>query len=128
MTVHILVVDDEHAIADSVREILVSAGYSVTCAYSGFEAVSKALKLCPDILLSDVLMPGMNGFEAALEIKKKCPACRLLFFSGQAATAQLAQRFVEIFRSRGYRFELLPKPLHPEALLSRIQDSLVRAG
>jgi CheY-like chemotaxis protein len=73
-------------------------------------------------------MPGLNGFEAALEIKKVCPACRLLLFSGQAATAELAQRFVDVFRARGFRFELLPKPLHPEALLSRIEDSLVRAG
>jgi CheY-like chemotaxis protein len=128
MMAKILVVDDEHAIADSVREILATAGYMAACSYSGVEAVSAAVELCPDILLSDVLMPGMNGFEAALEIKKKCPSCRLLLFSGQAATAQLAQHFVEIFRSRGYRFELLPKPLHPEALLSRIQDSLLRAG
>lgn len=128
MPANILIADDEHAIADSVGEILAAAGYTIKCAYSGLEAVSKALELCPDILLSDVLMPGMNGFEAGLEIKKKCPGCRLLFFSGQAATAQLAQRFVDVFRARGYRFELLPKPLHPEALLSRIQDSLVRAG
>jgi CheY-like chemotaxis protein len=128
MPAKILVVDDEHAIADSVQEILSSAGYSATCSYSGFEAIGQARQFCPDILLCDVLMPGLNGFEAALEIKKVCPACRLLLFSGQAATAELAQRFVDVFRARGFRFELLPKPLHPEALLSRIEDSLVRAG
>jgi len=82
MQANILVVDDEHTIADSVGEILAGAGYTIKCAYSGLEAVSKALELCPDILLSDVLMPGMNGFEAGLEVKKDCPGCRLMFFSG----------------------------------------------
>jgi CheY-like chemotaxis protein len=126
MPAKILVVDDEHAIADSVQEILSSAGYSVTRSYSGFEGIGQARQSCPDILLCDVLMPGLNGFEAALEIKKVCPACRLLLFSGQAATAELASDS-STFSAPG-AFALNCCPIHPEALLSRIEDSLVRAG
>lgn len=124
MAVRILVVDDERAIADSLREIIESAGYEVRAAYSGEQAIAVVKEFCPAILLTDVLMPERNGFEIALEIKKSCPECRLLLFSGQAATAELAQRFGPTFTSRGYRFELLPKPLHPAALLTKLEDSL----
>jgi CheY-like chemotaxis protein len=124
----ILIVDDERAIVDSLYEIIQSAGYDVSRAYSGEQAIAAATNLCPNILLSDVLMPGMNGFEVALEIKKACPSCRLLLFSGQAATAELAQRFGPAFTSKGYRFELLPKPYHPAALLKKLEDSLTHVG
>jgi CheY-like chemotaxis protein len=121
----VLVVDDERAIVDSLCEILESAGYQAFSASSGEEALAVVAKTCPDLLLSDVLMPGMNGFELALEVKHLCPTCRLLLFSGQAATAQLAQQFSSTFTSRGYRFELLPKPLHPLALLKKLEETLI---
>ena len=125
MPVKILVVDDERAIVDSLREIIESAGYDVHATYSGKEALDALGGFCPKILLTDVLMPDMNGFEVALEVKKRCPDCRLLLFSGQAATAELAQQFGPTFTSLGYRFELLPKPYHPPALLRKLEDSLV---
>ncbi|HMC31846.1 MAG TPA: response regulator [Candidatus Angelobacter sp.] len=128
MAVKILVVDDERTIVDSLREILESAGYEVLCANSGEQAITTVAAFCPDVLLTDVLMPGMNGFEAALEIKYMCPSCRLLLFSGQAATTQLAQNFSPTFTSRGYRFELLPKPFHPIALLKKLEETLTKAG
>jgi DNA-binding NtrC family response regulator len=124
----VLIVDDERAIVDSLYEIILSAGYDVSKAYSGEQAIAAAMDFCPNILLSDVLMPGLNGFEVALEIKKACPNCRLLLFSGQASTAAMAQRFGPTFTSRGYRFELLPKPYHPTALLKKLEDSLTHIG
>src|SRR4029077_12455640 len=117
LRIRILVVDDERAIVESLAEIIGYAGYEVATACSGQEAIAKAAKACPMILLTDVLMPAMNGFELALQIKQICPNCRLLLFSGQAATAQLAQTFGPTFTRLGYRFELLPKPFHPAALL-----------
>jgi CheY-like chemotaxis protein len=124
----ILVVDDERPIVDSLKEIIAGAGYEVFSAYSGEEAVSKIQASCPNLLLSDVLMPQMNGFELALEVKRTCPDCRLLLFSGQAATAQLAQNYVQSFTRLGYRFDLLPKPIHPEVLLKKLQDALTHAA
>lgn len=128
MAVKILVVDDEHAIVDSLYEIIQSAGYEVIKAYSGMEAISAVASQCPSILLTDVLMPIMNGFDVALKVKKLCPDCRLLLFSGQAATAELAQRYGPAFTSQGYRFELLPKPYHPAALLKKLEDSLTHVS
>ena len=88
MTIKILVVDDEHSIADSVVEIIHGAGYEAMAAYSGADALAKVPEFCPNILLTDVLMPGQNGFDLALEVKRLCPDARLLLFSGQASTAQ----------------------------------------
>jgi CheY-like chemotaxis protein len=128
VAIKILVVDDERPIVDSLKEIIADAGYEVLCAYSGEEAVSKIHASCPNLLLSDVLMPQMNGFELALQVKRTCPDCRLLLFSGQAATAQLAQNYVQSFTRLGYRFDLLPKPIHPEVLLKKLQDALTHAA
>ena len=128
MAIKILVVDDERPIADSLAEIINAAGYNAVVAYSAVEALARASEFCPNILLSDVLMPGKNGFELGLEIKQLCPDSRLLLFSGQASTAQLASAYGPTFTSRGYRFELLPKPLHPAALLKKLEETLMRAA
>ena len=122
----ILVVDDERSIAETMRDIFQSAGYAAHCAYSGDEAITKAANLCPDVLLSDVMMPGMNGFEVALQVKQICPECRLLFFSGQIATSLVAQGFVQTFTENGYHYELLSKPLHPSELIERVRQVLLR--
>ena len=124
MAIKILIVDDEASIVESLAEILESVGYEVTTATSGGEAINKAKQVSPEILLSDVLMPAMNGFELALRIKDALPNCRLILFSGQASTAQLAQQAIQSFTRKGYRFELLPKPLHPDVLLKKLEQSL----
>ena len=124
MAIKILIVDDEASIVESLAEILESVGYEVTTATSGGEAINKAKQVNPEILLSDVLMPVMNGFELALRIKETFPSCRLILFSGQASTAQLAQQAIQSFTRKGYRFELLPKPLHPDMLLRKLEQSL----
>ena len=128
MRIRVLLVDDEQAIVDSLAEILQSAGYEVLCALCGQDAIDKVSEFSPDVLLTDVLLPGINGFELALQVKEKYPKCRLLLFSGQAATAMLAQSFGPTFTALGYRFELLPKPLHPTALLARLEQSLTQVA
>jgi DNA-binding NtrC family response regulator len=71
----------------------------------------------PDLLLSDVTMPGLSGIDLAIGIRAQHPKCKILLFSGQAtATALLADA-----RSRGHDFDLLLKPMHPTALLSEIR-------
>jgi len=124
VAIKILIVDDEATIVESLAEILESAGYQVTTATSGGEAINKDKQVSPEVLLSDVLMPAMNGFDLALRIKEAFPSCRLLLFSGQASIAQLAQKAIQSFTRKGYHFELLPKPLHPDALLKKLEESL----
>jgi CheY-like chemotaxis protein len=72
----------------------------------------------PDLLISDVVMPGLTGIDLAIQVQQHCPGCKILLFSGQAATGHL----LESVRDRGYNFQLLSKPVHPADLLAKIRD------
>lgn len=114
----VLIVDDEKNIADTVALILQAAGYAARAAYDGSAALAMTRNSQPDLILTDVLMPGMNGIELAITARREYPQCHVLLFSGQAASADM----LEEARLRGYDFEVLAKPVEPEDLLKRIAD------
>jgi CheY-like chemotaxis protein len=114
----VLVVDDEAIIADTVTEILNRSGYDAVACYSGRAALESIEEHCPAIVLSDVVMPGLNGIQLAQSVRKRCPSTRIVLFSGNASTARLLQD------SSGtkYHFELLAKPIHPLELLKVLRS------
>jgi CheY-like chemotaxis protein len=113
----VLVVDDERVIADTLAIILNQNGFSATPVYSGTGAIEKARAERPDLIISDVIMEDMNGIDAAINIRQFLPSCKILLFSGQAATADL----LENARARGHHFEILAKPVHPQDLLAKLK-------
>jgi CheY-like chemotaxis protein len=113
----VLVVDDEQVIADTLAKILDLNGYDASAVYTGTAAVESARSIHPDLIISDVIMPDMNGIEAAIHIREFLPGCKILLFSGQAATADL----LETARAQGYEFEILAKPVHPSDLLAKLK-------
>jgi CheY-like chemotaxis protein len=113
----ILVVDDERRIADSLVIILNQNGFDASAVYTGTEAVKHARTTRPDLVISDVIMPDMNGIEAAIQIQQMHPRCKILLFSGQAATADLLERA----RAQGHSFEIVAKPVHPHDLLAKLR-------
>ena len=113
----ILVVDDEVIIADTIVQILSRNGFIAEAAYSGAQAITLAKRHCPELVLSDVMMPHVDGVEAAIQIREACPDTRIVLFSGQAATVEILARA----RDRGYEFELLPKPIHPTQLIKHLR-------
>jgi CheY-like chemotaxis protein len=116
----VLVVDDERLIADTVSEILKGAGFHVVTAYDGWGALESAGRFRPDYLLSDVLMPKMNGVELAIAIQKIHPATKILLFSGQAGISETllsGQR-------HGLKYELIAKPIHPLKLIEILKDKV----
>jgi CheY-like chemotaxis protein len=113
----VLVVDDEQVIADTLAKILDINGYDASAVYSGLSAVESARTLQPDLIISDVIMQDMDGIEAAIKIRAFLPSCKILLFSGQAATADL----LENARSQGHDFEILAKPVHPSELLAKLK-------
>jgi CheY-like chemotaxis protein len=114
----VLVADDERVIADTLVIILNQAGFSATAAYSGHKAVELAESLKPDMLISDVIMPDLSGIDAAIRIRSILPSCKILLFSGQAATADLLDKA----RAQGHEFEILAKPVHPQDLLAKLKS------
>jgi CheY-like chemotaxis protein len=113
---NVLVVDDEHTIADTLAIILNKAGFSASAVYSGTEAVAVAKSVKPDLIISDVAMPDMNGIEAMILIRGFLPTCKVLLFSGHASTVDL----LKSARTRGHQFEILAKPVHPQDLIARL--------
>jgi len=114
----VLVADDEQVIANTLAIILNQAGFEAKAVYSGESAVEAVDDFQPNMLISDVIMTGMTGIEAAIEIRTKLPKCKILLFSGQAATADLLEKA----RAQGHEFEILAKPVHPTDLLAKLRS------
>ena len=114
----VLVADDEQVIANTLAIILNQAGFEARAVYSGEKAIEALDSFQPDMLISDVIMTGMTGIEAAILTREKMPKCKILLFSGQAATADL----LEQARADGHEFEILAKPVHPTDLLAKLRS------
>lgn len=119
-TPRVLVVDDEWIIADTLTAILRQSGLDARSAYNGPEALTAAEDASPDLLLTDVVMPGMSGIDLAIAIQRSYPRCKVLLFSGQASTKDLLDEAL----LAGHNFAVLQKPIHPKELLARISAVL----
>jgi CheY-like chemotaxis protein len=115
---HVFVVDDEPVIASTLAAILKLHGYSATFFTSPLEAFAAAQLRAPDLLISDVAMPGISGIDLAILMKTQYPKCKVLLFSGQAETAD----WLGAAREEGHDFQLLSKPVHPSAMLAKIGE------
>jgi CheY-like chemotaxis protein len=112
----VMVVDDEPLVADTILEILKEDGIDGYAFSSGQTALNWFSRIKPDAVIMDVVMPGINGIAAAIEIRKMSSDCRVILFSGQSTTANLLNEA----RLQGHRFEVLEKPIKPEVLLEKL--------
>ena len=113
----VIVVDDEQVIANSLAIILNQADFEARAVFSGEQAIELLESFQPEMLIADVVMPGMTGIETAIAVRNKLPKCNILLFSGQAATTEL----LEQARTQGHEFEILAKPVHPADLLEKLR-------
>jgi CheY-like chemotaxis protein len=94
------------------------SGFRIRTRASPFFEAKPALEAAqfvePDLLLTDVAMSDLDGIELAGRLTDRCPACKVLLFSGRATTASL----LEDGRAASHSFEVLGKPLHPNDLLA----------
>ena len=116
----VLVVDDEVVIADTLVAILKQNGLLAMAAYNGQAALDSARLIPPDLLLTDVIMPDMNGIDLAIAVTEVAPDCKILLFSGQAGTMDL----LASARDSGHDFSIIAKPIHPTELLVQVSASL----
>lgn len=112
----ILIVDDDKPIRAMLMKALAAHGYVVEQAATGGEAVEAFGRSCPDILLSDLVLPGPNGQELANLCRARCPDTILVFMSGYSEE--------ELQRLEITQVVFLPKPIAPNALV-RTLDRLV---
>jgi CheY-like chemotaxis protein len=90
----ILIVDDEPAVRFFVSQLLTGIGYTVRSAEDGFSALDEIQNEVPDIILSDLNMPGMSGFELLSVVRRRYPSIRVIAmsgaFSGEEASSGVA--------------------------------------
>ena len=112
----ILIVDDIPGNADVLCKTLEVEGYSISMALSGEVALKIAPKIKPDLILMDVMMPGMDGFETCRKLKED-PVFEntpIIFVTGKAATEDI----VDAFKSGGADY--ITKPFRSEEVLARV--------
>ena len=115
----VFVVDDEDVIASTLAMILrLQGGFNARSFMNPLDALEAARLEAPDLLISDVVMPQLSGIELAIQVREHCQDCKVLLFSGQAASFSL----LEQAKANGYDFEILLKPVHPSDLLAKIRD------
>ena len=116
----ILIVDDEPAIMMAVRDELLFQGYEVEMALDGPSALEKADTFEPDVMLLDVMLPGMNGFEVCRQLRQKRPDLWIIM---------LTVREHEVDRIRGLEQgadDYVTKPFSLRELVARIKVGLRR--
>jgi len=114
----LLVVDDEPSLRTTLSLVLRESGYDVRSAGNGFSALSEIRNAVPDILISDLYMPGMSGFELLSVVRRRFPAIPVIAMSGAFASSTLPDGLpADAFYEKGTGIGLLLKILES---LSRI--------
>jgi two-component system response regulator MprA len=120
MKAHILVVDDDPRITDLLRRILAYEGYSVAVAASGNAAFTRALERAPDLIILDIMLPGIDGLEVARRLRAAGDNVPILMLTARDAIAD---------RVKGLETgadDYLVKPFANEELVARVKAMLRR--
>jgi len=118
----VLVVDDEPIIAETLAAILDGSGLSAMTAPNAYKALEMVNLMPPEMLITDLAMPGMNGLDLAVQVNRSVPDCEIILFSGQAIDLAAS------LDSSGCNFVTLLKPVHPADLLARVFERLSLRG
>lgn len=116
MSTTIMVVDDSPFASKQIKDIVEDNGYEVIgYAKDGEEAIELYKELKPDIVILDIIMPGLNGLETAEILKKQDPAVKILMLSSLCDAGTM-----EEVKSIGVK-HLIPKPLEADVLLDSLE-------
>ncbi|HXF56591.1 MAG TPA: response regulator [Actinomycetota bacterium] len=123
MAERILVVDDDPDVARFVEVNLRSAGYDVDLASDGEEALRKAVEVVPDLVLLDVMMPRMDGFEVARRLRRdpRTSMCTIIMLTAKALASD------KVVGLAAGADDYIIKPFDPVELLARVKGTLRRA-
>jgi CheY-like chemotaxis protein len=117
----ILVIDDEDLIRELVKEMLEAEGYVVSTAANGKEGVRLYRKELPDLIITDIFMPEMEGLETIRELQRVSPNVKIIAISGGGEKGMLS------FLSYAKRFgalRALEKPFSRQELITTVGELL----
>jgi two-component system response regulator VicR len=115
----IMVVDNEPDIVDLTRTVLELGGYAVVPSYSGEDALRKLEKETVDLVLLDIMMPGMSGWDVFNRIKKRNKDIRIAFMS----VLEISDKRKKVLLDEGLA-DYIMKPFDKETLLQRVDKIL----
>ena len=118
----LLIVEDEQRLADTLRQLLHRQGYTADVCYDGVSGLDNALTGIYDLLILDVMLPGMNGFQVAQKLRAANVAAPVLMLT---AKSSLEDRVHGLDSGADY---YLTKPFEPEELLACVRTLLRRSG
>jgi CheY-like chemotaxis protein len=114
----VYVVDDEPLIASTLAAILIDCGYDATFFTDPLEVLRFVASGSPAFLVSDVAMPGLTGIQLAMEVRKRCPNCKIFLMSGQdSIDVELKDA-----GASAHEFPLFHKPFAPLDLLEAMAN------
>ena len=118
LSTKVLIVDDNPEIIEILNYNLVNSGFITKSASNGLEAIKKAKKFIPDIILLDVMMPEMDGIEACIKIReiKILTNTRIIFLSARG------EDFTQIAAFDAGADDYISKPVKPKILLKKISS------
>lgn len=120
---HILIVDDYVDALDIWAIYLRSIGYGVSTAADGLSAVAKAEELLPDLIVLDLELPGLTGFEVATRLRANPATAAIPLI---AATGYSHARQLDLARSSGFD-AVVVKPCDPDVLVQEVERLLAAA-
>jgi len=120
MKPRLLLVDDEEMFLEYLSKRLINRQYDVTTCLSGEEAIEKVRDYDFDVVIIDILMPGIDGIETLSEIKKLKPLTEVIMLTGHASR----ESGIEGMRLGAYDY--LRKPFDTEDLVSKINKAYER--
>jgi len=115
----IMVVDNEPDIVDLTRTVLEIGGYNVVPAYSGEECLKKIDEEKVDLILLDIMMPGMSGWDVFNKINKKSPDIKIAFMS----VLEISDKRKQVLLDEGL-VDYIMKPFDKDTLLERVDNIL----
>jgi DNA-binding NtrC family response regulator len=120
MSARILIVDDEEIVIRSCKRILAGADFTIDAVQSGLEALKMVDETDYDIVVLDIMMPGMDGLEVLQQVKERHPGVEVIMMTGlsQIKTAVQAMKLGA--------FDYLPKPFDPDELKHVVDRALER--
>ncbi len=120
---HVLVIEDDEFFREALQQMLIKEGHQVTASHDGAEALSMLERVRPDLIITDILMPNMDGMEFIMELVRQSNNTPLIAMSGGRRSITSAFN-LESARLLGVKVTL-SKPFTHTALRAALHEALM---
>ncbi|HSB61897.1 MAG TPA: response regulator, partial [Vicinamibacteria bacterium] len=121
MRYRILVVDDDPVSRMGLQDLVAAWGYQAASAADGTEALTRAAELAPDVVISDLVMPGLDGLGLLAALRREAPSPAVILLTGQGTVETAVQAM------KDGAYDYLAKPVDPARLQVLLEKAVEQA-